>query len=122
MKTVDFQEEYKKCLTGKVAQKELESLMGDLLSQIKILENEGRGVDPRLRVFSKVYSGIPDAEKEAVFRRFYRLGNEETRSTKGTDLGLYIVHYLTHAHGWQLRILDNAGGGSIFELSFPIIS
>ncbi|MGL5890355.1 MAG: sensor histidine kinase, partial [Bacteroidia bacterium] len=66
--------------------------------------------------------GIPAAEKEAVFRRFYRLGNEETRSTKGTGLGLYIVQYLAHAHGWQLRILDHAGGGSIFELSFPLIS
>lgn len=65
--------------------------------------------------------GIPDVEKDHVFRRFYRLGNEETRSTKGTGLGLYIVYFLTQAHGWQIRIRDHAGGGSIFELSFPVI-
>jgi two-component system, OmpR family, phosphate regulon sensor histidine kinase PhoR len=66
--------------------------------------------------------GIPDTEKEAIFRRFYRLGNEETRSTKGTGLGLYIVHYLTHAHGWDISIHDHANGGTIFKLSFPLIS
>ena len=32
--------------------------------------------------------GIADSEKEAVFRKFYRIGNEQTRTTKGTGLGL----------------------------------
>ncbi len=64
--------------------------------------------------------GIPDHEKPMVFKRFYRLGNEETRSTKGTGLGLYIVQNLVQAHGWQIRIIDHEGGGSIFELSFPL--
>lgn len=67
-------------------------------------------------------AGIPDAEKENVFRRFYRLGNEETRSTRGTGLGLYLVRHLTEAHGWSIRIIDHAGGGSIFEVSFPLNS
>lgn len=66
--------------------------------------------------------GISDMEKKAVFRRFYRLGNEETRSTRGTGLGLYIVHYLTEQHGWKISIRDHDGGGSIFEIYFPQIT
>lgn len=64
--------------------------------------------------------GIPDKDKAEIFKRFYRLGNEETRSTKGTGLGLYIVQNLVLAHHWQLRIIDHEGGGSIFELTFPL--
>ena len=36
-------------------------------------------------------AGIPPDEREKVFEKFYRMGNEETRSSKGTGLGLYIV-------------------------------
>jgi signal transduction histidine kinase len=63
--------------------------------------------------------GIPDNEKKAIFQRFYRLGNEETRSAKGTGLGLYIVNYLVEQHGWTIHIRDNANGGSSFEIYFP---
>ncbi len=64
-------------------------------------------------------SGIADAEKENIFGRFYRIGNEETRTTKGTGLGLYIVRSLSEAHSWTVKILDNEGGGSIFEITIP---
>jgi two-component system phosphate regulon sensor histidine kinase PhoR len=63
--------------------------------------------------------GIPDHEKTNVFGRFYRVGNEETRSTKGTGLGLYIVHSLVEEHGWPIKIIDHPGGGSIFEITIP---
>ena len=63
--------------------------------------------------------GISDEEKENVFGRFYRIGNEETRTTKGTGLGLYIVHSLAHSHGWSVSIFNHVGGGSIFEISIP---
>jgi two-component system phosphate regulon sensor histidine kinase PhoR len=63
--------------------------------------------------------GISDKEKGNVFGRFYRIGNEETRSTKGTGLGLYIVHSLVEAQEWSIRILDNKDGGSIFEIIIP---
>ncbi|MCE3229669.1 MAG: two-component sensor histidine kinase [Bacteroidetes bacterium] len=38
--------------------------------------------------------GVADADKKKIFSKFYRAGNEETRSAKGTGLGLYIVAYL----------------------------
>ncbi|MEO5641993.1 MAG: HAMP domain-containing sensor histidine kinase [Bacteroidia bacterium] len=66
-------------------------------------------------------AGIPGAERENIFGRFYRIGNEETRTTKGTGLGLYIVRSLSEAHNWQVKIHDNDGGGSIFEITLPKI-
>ena len=63
--------------------------------------------------------GIPNEEKENIFQRFYRIGNEETRSTKGTGLGLYIVNSLVKEHGWSINILDNKPTGSIFEITIP---
>ncbi len=58
--------------------------------------------------------GIPDSEKEAVFQRFYRLGNELTRRTPGTGLGLYIVRQLVQGHGGRIWVADNRPSGSIF--------
>lgn len=61
--------------------------------------------------------GIPDNEKENIFARFYRIGNEETRSAKGTGLGLYIVKSLVDAHGWQVSVSDGPGKkGTVFQI------
>jgi two-component system phosphate regulon sensor histidine kinase PhoR len=62
--------------------------------------------------------GIPDEEKNLVFDRFYRIGNEETRSNKGTGLGLFIVKSLLNKLQGQISILNNKPVGSIFELTF----
>ena len=62
--------------------------------------------------------GIANEEKEKVFQKFYRIGNEETRTTKGTGLGLYIVSYLVSGHNGTIRIMDNKPRGSIFQLEF----
>lgn len=64
--------------------------------------------------------GIPDSFKKTVFERFYRTGNEETRSTKGTGLGLYIANYLSEMHGWKISITDNKPQGSIFTVEIPL--
>ena len=60
--------------------------------------------------------GIKDQEKSKVFEKFYRAGNEETRRTKGTGLGLYIVNYIAKKHDAVIRIKDNVPNGSVFEL------
>lgn len=65
--------------------------------------------------------GIPDKEKQTVFERFYRAGQEETRSTKGTGLGLYIVKYLSNLHGWNITVRDNNPTGAIFTVEIPVI-
>lgn len=61
--------------------------------------------------------GIPAPEREAVFEKFYRLGNEETRKTTGTGLGLYIVKQVVEAHGGTIAIADNQPKGTIFTLT-----
>lgn len=62
--------------------------------------------------------GISDDDKEVVFDKFYRVGNENTRRTKGTGLGLYIVKEVSKKHNAKVRIADNKPKGSIFEIEF----
>jgi len=62
--------------------------------------------------------GIPADEKERIFGKFYRIGNEETRSAKGTGLGLYIVKNLAEKLGASVSVKDNTPGGAVFEVSF----
>ncbi|MGL4596516.1 MAG: sensor histidine kinase [Bacteroidia bacterium] len=64
--------------------------------------------------------GIAPAERERVFDKFYRIGSEETRSTKGTGLGLFIVRHLVEAHHWEINVLENEGGGARFEIYIPL--
>jgi len=62
--------------------------------------------------------GIAKTDKEKIFNKFYRAGNEETRRSKGTGLGLYIVKKLVQAHGGQIHVTDNPSGGTRFEIQF----
>lgn len=64
--------------------------------------------------------GIPDNEKTKATKQFYRIGNEETRKTKGTGLGLYIVSKIIEAHNGVLNIKDNNPRGTIVEVTLPI--
>lgn len=66
-------------------------------------------------------TGIPDKEKGKVFNQFYRMGNEETRKTKGTGLGLYITNKFVKAHNGKIIIEDNPDGGTIFNVILPLI-
>jgi signal transduction histidine kinase len=62
--------------------------------------------------------GISDAEKTRIFDKFYRVGSEDTRNTKGTGLGLYIVKEVLEKHQASIRVKDNKPTGSIFEVVF----
>ncbi|MFD2600218.1 sensor histidine kinase [Sphingobacterium corticis] len=62
--------------------------------------------------------GISEAEKKLIFNKFYRVGNEATRKTKGTGLGLYIVKTVLQKHEASIRVKDNTPNGSVFEVIF----
>ena len=62
--------------------------------------------------------GISDNEKTRIFERFYRVGSEETRNTKGTGLGLFIVKQVLDKHQASIKVKDNRPAGSIFEVVF----
>jgi signal transduction histidine kinase len=64
--------------------------------------------------------GIPDTEKKKVFNKFYRLGSEESRKTKGTGLGLYIISKVVKQHKGSIVVKDNKPNGSIFEMTLPV--
>ncbi len=59
--------------------------------------------------------GIPPAERDRVFNKFYRMGNESTRSAKGTGLGLYLCKKIAEFHQSQLLISENQPQGTIFS-------
>jgi len=63
--------------------------------------------------------GINDKEKKKVFEKFYRVGSEDTRKTKGTGLGLFIVNEIIKAHQGNITILDNEPKGSRFRIELP---
>lgn len=60
--------------------------------------------------------GISKEEKSLIFKKFYRTGSEETRTSQGTGIGLYIAQHIAMAHKSRLRIKDNEPSGSIFYL------
>jgi two-component system sensor histidine kinase CiaH len=62
--------------------------------------------------------GIPDSEKKNVFKKFYRLGDETTRKTQGTGLGLYLCKKIAEDHDAEISAKDNPSGGSSFTVSF----
>lgn len=62
--------------------------------------------------------GIPVEERKSVFQKFHRIGNEQTRSQKGTGLGLYIVKEICKLHHAEINISDNTPQGSRFQITF----
>lgn len=85
---------------------------------LQVLENEGR---IELHV-QDLGSGIPDEEKKLIFRKFYRVGNEDTRSAHGTGIGLYMVKKIANSHNAMIKVGDNQPSGAHFVISFPKIS
>ncbi|HCT91157.1 MAG TPA: hypothetical protein DF613_07230 [Lachnospiraceae bacterium] len=61
--------------------------------------------------------GIPDAEKEAVFERFYRC-DKAHRDKKHFGLGLSIAQEIIRMHKGEIRVEDTPGGGATFVVTF----
>ncbi len=59
--------------------------------------------------------GIPDEEREAIFRRFHRL----SAAGEGSGLGLAIARHIVELHGGQLDAESAPGRGAIFHLTLP---
>lgn len=65
--------------------------------------------------------GISTEERQRIFDKFYRIGSEETRKTKGTGLGLYIVKNIVKLQSGTIEVLSNQPAGSIFSVKIPSI-
>ncbi|MEO7312094.1 MAG: ATP-binding protein [Chitinophagaceae bacterium] len=62
--------------------------------------------------------GIPVTEQEKIFDKFYRIGDERTRTSKGTGLGLYLCKKIMDDHRGSIQVSDNQPAGSIFTATF----
>ena len=64
--------------------------------------------------------GIIDEEKKRVFTKFYRIGNEDTRKTQGTGLGLYLCRKIAREHNGDISVTNNEPHGSNFVITFKL--
>ncbi|MDQ6814640.1 MAG: ATP-binding protein [Bacteroidota bacterium] len=63
--------------------------------------------------------GIAEGERSKIFEKFYRVGNEVTRTAKGTGLGLYLSKQIAKDHQAEITVAGNGERGSVFTVSFP---
>lgn len=85
-------------------------------SQVKaILKTENDNV--QLQVIDEG-PGIAEEEKKKIFKKFYRIGNESTRKTQGTGLGLYLCHKIAGEHNADIRVTNNIPHGANFTVTF----
>ncbi len=61
--------------------------------------------------------GVSKDFKNDVFKKFFRIGNEEVRTQKGTGLGLFIVSELVRMHGGTITCEDNVPDGANFKIT-----
>jgi signal transduction histidine kinase len=74
--------------------------------------------DGRLSVLDRG-PGVPEAERELVFRRFWR---RDRRRAGSAGLGLAIVRRIVEAHAGAVTVENRAGGGAAFSLRFAVTS
>ncbi len=103
----------------------LQVLIGNLIDNAVRYTPPGGRVDVALRqeagwavlTVSDTGPGIPVAEREKVFRRFYRLAGHETT---GSGLGLAIVREIVQLCRGQITLGDAPGGGLQIEVRLPL--
>jgi signal transduction histidine kinase len=65
--------------------------------------------------------GIEKGERGKIFDRFYRGGDELTRTVKGSGLGLTLVKQIVEAHHGSVQVESEPGQGSTFSIKLPLV-
>jgi signal transduction histidine kinase len=75
-----------------------------------------KGVEARFSVIDRGV-GIPEAESDRIFDRFYRASNAQSITDTGMGLGLYICRRIAEEHGGRIWVEPTPGGGSTFTVA-----
>ncbi|MDX6645057.1 MAG: hypothetical protein QOK40_784 [Miltoncostaeaceae bacterium] len=65
--------------------------------------------------------GIPRAEQERLFERFFRASTATDRAIPGVGLGLTIVRAIVEGHGGAITVESEEGRGATFRLELPLV-
>ena len=63
--------------------------------------------------------GIPEADRERIFERFYRVEKSRSKAVGGTGLGLSIVKHAVKAHNARIELNSVMDGGTTVTVRFP---
>lgn len=67
--------------------------------------------------------GVEKTEQKKVFERFYRTGEENTRSVRGTGIGLFLVKQIISEHHGTVELKsEGTGTGSRFIITLPLVN
>ena len=108
--------------------RQLVSALGNLVENAVKYSEPGGQVQIRVRVEGRFAElmvadqgiGIPAADHDRIFERFYRVDKARSRDTGGTGLGLAIVRHVATNHGGDVLVSSTEGEGSTFVMRLPL--
>lgn len=83
------------------------------------VEVEHAGPVARVRVVDEG-PGVPAADRERVFDRFYRVDKARSRDRGGSGLGLSVARSLVRAHGGSIALAEGGEGRTVFVVELPV--
>lgn len=106
---------------------QLSTAIGNLVENAVKYSDDGAMVQVRVRrnvrwlevMVADQGVGIPAADLDRVFERFYRVDKARARQTGGTGLGLAIVRHVANNHGGVVSVQSTEGEGSTFAFRLP---
>lgn len=104
----------------------IQQLFGNLIDNAVKFTPPGGKIDiilretPKQLIFSVTDTGpgIAEADRDHIFKRFYRA--DSSRNQPGNGLGLSLVQAVAHAHGGAVEFTGAPGGGSCFTVFLPL--
>ena len=63
--------------------------------------------------------GIPKAQQERIFEKFFRAGNAVEYTSEGSGLGLYLAKFIVDAWGGKIGFTSKEGKGAVFRVTVP---